>query len=249
MATYHWEGKDLQLTSKGLDALSKIKEIAEKYGFSDEAYWPMVRGGYIVGFCLKHDACELIGERDGITLISLEEVEINGPDGRIAVKATAQNSTGKVDITYGEASTVNCGPKPYLWCMAEKRAKDRAILKLTGIYAHGIYSEEEAEDFKKEHFLSPSNTTSGIEQKPTTPPPAPKPTPSTSEDPILDEQVKVKGNLIKWRDVDLGYLQWCVSNQKGPWEKAQKVLEWRQGLAQKAAGILNGTALGGEDQW
>jgi len=34
----------------------------------------------------------------------------------------------------------------YVYAMAEKRAKDRVILKLAGL--HGVYSEEEADEFK-----------------------------------------------------------------------------------------------------
>jgi hypothetical protein len=33
---------------------------------------------------------------------------------------------------------------PYVWAMAEKRAKDRVILKLAGLY--GVYSDEEISD-------------------------------------------------------------------------------------------------------
>jgi hypothetical protein len=36
---------------------------------------------------------------------------------------------------------------PYVYAMAEKRAKDRVILKLAGL--HGAYSEDEADDFKQ----------------------------------------------------------------------------------------------------
>lgn len=41
----------------------------------------------------------------------------------------------------------------YVYAMAEKRAKDRVILKLTGL--HGIYSEDEADEFKE----TPRNAT------------------------------------------------------------------------------------------
>ena len=36
----------------------------------------------------------------------------------------------------------------YVYAMAEKRAKDRVILKLAGL--HGVYSEDEADDFKQQ---------------------------------------------------------------------------------------------------
>jgi hypothetical protein len=35
----------------------------------------------------------------------------------------------------------------YVYAMAEKRGKDRVILKLAGL--HGVYSEDEADDFKQ----------------------------------------------------------------------------------------------------
>jgi hypothetical protein len=69
------------------------------------------------------------------------------------IKATA---TGRYDSvqSYGSATK---GRHPdgnvahaYLVEMAEKRAKARAVLKLCGAYKHGVYSEDESEDFKQE---------------------------------------------------------------------------------------------------
>jgi len=37
----------------------------------------------------------------------------------------------------------------YVMEMAEKRAMSRAVLKLTGFYQLGVYSEHESEDFKR----------------------------------------------------------------------------------------------------
>lgn len=50
----------------------------------------------------------------------------------------------------GEASDANLTKmsKAYRWAMAEKRAKDRVILKLLGV-AGDMYSEEEADEFKE----------------------------------------------------------------------------------------------------
>ena len=46
--------------------------------------------------------------------------------------------SGNYQVTPKQAS--------YVYAMAEKRAKDRVIIKLAGL--HGAYSEEEADDFK-----------------------------------------------------------------------------------------------------
>ena len=40
---------------------------------------------------------------------------------------------------------------PYIASMAEKRGIDRCVLKLINAYQYGIYSEVEADDFKKEN--------------------------------------------------------------------------------------------------
>ena len=55
-----------------------------------------------------------------------------------------KNEEGKRPVvnscwTFGEANTRNCKMLPYLWAMAEKRGKDRAVLTMTGLYRY-IYS-------------------------------------------------------------------------------------------------------------
>jgi hypothetical protein len=55
----------------------------------------------------------------------------------------------------------------YVYAMAEKRAKDRVILKLAGL--HGLYSEDEADEFKE----SSSAPQQGRNAAPASPPSAP----------------------------------------------------------------------------
>ena len=50
--------------------------------------------------------------------------------------------------TYGEASPENAKQK-YKVAMAEKRALSRVVLKLSGLYEIGVYSEDESDDFKR----------------------------------------------------------------------------------------------------
>ena len=50
--------------------------------------------------------------------------------------------------TFGEASPKNT-KNAYVVSMAEKRAMSRVVLKLAGFYQHGIFSEDESDDFKK----------------------------------------------------------------------------------------------------
>ena len=69
------------------------------------------------------------------------------------MKATAQKSdTVALAIeTYGSAlmgQGGNCRSN-YVAEMAEKRALARAVLKLSGAYKHGVYAEDESDDFKQ----------------------------------------------------------------------------------------------------
>jgi hypothetical protein len=60
---------------------------------------------------------------------------------------TPDNESSRYEWSFGEASPAN-NKNAYPWAMAEKRGKDRVILKF--LAAHGdVYSEEEAEDFRK----------------------------------------------------------------------------------------------------
>ena len=64
----------------------------------------------------------------------------------IIIKANATMGENKIE-TFGEASEKNTR-NGYPVAIAEKRAMSRAVLKLSGFYALGIMSEEEADDFK-----------------------------------------------------------------------------------------------------
>tara|TARA_R110000744_G_scaffold149601_1_gene262764 strand:+ start:138 stop:542 length:405 start_codon:yes stop_codon:yes gene_type:complete len=70
-----------------------------------------------------------------------------------AVKCRAANSEVVIE-TFGSAlkgdgyKDGNCNTW-YVLEMAEKRAMSRGVLKLTGFYELGVFSEDESEDFKK----------------------------------------------------------------------------------------------------
>mgnify|MGYP003321190732 FL=1 len=66
------------------------------------------------------------------------------------VKATASkdNWNGSIE-TYGSAWLEKNSKNNYMAEMAEKRALARAVLKISGAYKHGVYGEDEADDFKQ----------------------------------------------------------------------------------------------------
>jgi len=66
----------------------------------------------------------------------------------IEARAFKRADPERVTVTYGEVNPKNCR-NDYPVAMAEKRALSRAILKTAGLYAHGVFGEDEAEDFKK----------------------------------------------------------------------------------------------------
>ena len=69
------------------------------------------------------------------------------------MKATAKKGT-KVIETFGSALKGNSFKEGstntwYVAEMAEKRALSRGVLKMAGLYEHGIFGEDESESFKR----------------------------------------------------------------------------------------------------
>lgn len=100
-----------------------------------------------VAWIAYHKFLERVAQKAGITfdepkIFNLQADEIalyvNGKKGEFSAWAIGEASTGNLTKT----------SKNYRWAMAEKRAKDRVILKLLGI-AGDMYSEEEADEFKE----------------------------------------------------------------------------------------------------
>ena len=67
----------------------------------------------------------------------------------VVIKAIASMGTDNVFVeSFGEATPENTNQKPpYYSAMAEKRALARVVLKICGAYKHGVYGEDEADDF------------------------------------------------------------------------------------------------------
>jgi len=81
---------------------------------------------------------------------SFDKIEIERGEIIMVVKGFIPNTTGVIEVwATGEANGQNCTAE-YYGAMAEKRAKDRVILKLINAYEYGIYSEVEADTFKKQ---------------------------------------------------------------------------------------------------
>ena len=126
-----------------------IVDAFKNLGFSDkeisEGCWTLERSGKKVASIALHKFLERVAAKAGIDFY-LPSV-LNCSEKEIAVCVQGKDKHGAEAWSIGEASVVNC-PNPYRWAMAEKRAKDRVILKLLGIAGY-MYSEEEADEFKE----------------------------------------------------------------------------------------------------
>ena len=121
----------------------KIKELAEKYELTNDDFWKHKQSGKWI---LTHDACTIISHKEEIKLESFDSLYQSDNECRFLI---GMSKDGRIVKSVGEAGKSNCTSK-YLGCMAEKRVRDRCVLKLINAYEYGIYSEEESDDFKSQ---------------------------------------------------------------------------------------------------
>lgn len=116
-----------------------VKNILQELKFNpDDCLWNKHNA-----VCMKHKYIEIAGQNKGVIIESLDEIEKNSKEGVVAIKCTASLNDNRV-ITYGEATPKN-NTNAYPYAMAEKRAIDRAVLKLIGIHGF-VYSEDEVDN-------------------------------------------------------------------------------------------------------
>jgi len=139
----------------------KINELKKEYDLDDSDFWSLPQNKRVR--ILRHDTCERIASMEGVRYEKPEWLS-RGEAGVWAVQASGyipneSDDPENILWTTGEASKDNCTAK-YLVNMAEKRAKDRLVLKLIKAYEYGIKSEEEADDFKEPEDDKTVKTTS-----------------------------------------------------------------------------------------
>lgn len=136
----------------------RIEAVSKEYDLPADAFWQIPQNKQWV---CKHAALEVVATKAGIKWQLPQIIEAKTADG-IAAMVVAGEMGDRTEWATGEASPKNC-KNAYPWAMAEKRAKDRVILKLVGI--HGlVYSEEEVDDFKGQQ--APLEPTSSHNNKP-----------------------------------------------------------------------------------
>ena len=119
-----------------------IKDLAKKHNFKkDVDYWQHKQSGQWI---LKHNSIEKIANSESIKIQKIESLYQSETSCRFLITMGKWIDDQCVDIvtTSGEADGKNC-KMAYISCMAEKRGRDRAILKLLNAYEYGIYSDSE----------------------------------------------------------------------------------------------------------
>ena len=125
-----------------------INDLGKKYNLDSKVDVWKCHDNYI----LTHDAITKIAHMENIKLSRVESIYQSETSCRFLITMVKEDKDGNViaSITsVGEADTKNC-KMSYISSMAEKRGIDRAVLKLIKAYEWGVYSEIEAEAFKKE---------------------------------------------------------------------------------------------------
>jgi hypothetical protein len=118
-----------------------ISKILSEYGETPkDACWDC-HGTWVV----YHKAIERMAARAGIAFMSPQVIEASS-EKKIATIVVHGTMGDRDEWSFGEASPAN-NKNAYPFAMAEKRAKDRVVLKLLGL--HGLYSEDESDDFKR----------------------------------------------------------------------------------------------------
>ena len=126
----------------------EIKDLANKYNLDPKTdFWKHKQSGKWI---ITHDACEKIASMENIILAKWETLNSERDFCRflITMAMPMQDTAERLITSIGEASKENCQSK-YYGSMAEKRGVDRCILKLINAYEYGIYSDSEADSFKK----------------------------------------------------------------------------------------------------
>lgn len=136
----------------------EVVEIGKKYNLDSSVDLWDCQGTWVI----THKALERIAAQENIQWTRPPEIVCSDTDNNVVLIAYGKLGE-REEWSTGEASSDNYPKrgraKRYPWAIAEKRAKDRVILKLINLAGY-LYSEEESEEFKDARPKQP-------EEKPT----------------------------------------------------------------------------------
>jgi len=123
----------------------KLQAIIKEVGLTErQATWDC-HGTPVV----LHKALEKIAAAKNIVFDAPQIIECS-TEKKYAVLCVTGHMEGATEWSIGEAAPYN-NKNSYPFAMAEKRAKDRVILKLVGLHGD-VYSQDEAEEFNFAQF-------------------------------------------------------------------------------------------------
>ena len=124
-----------------------VQQLKDWYHLEDQDFWELKRGGRTQTI-ITHSACEKIANRINVVIDQPQWLSC-GQNGVWVVQVTGWKmlEPDKKVWTTGESSPDNCKTQ-YPVAMAEKRAKDRLILKLVNASESGLISEIEMDELQ-----------------------------------------------------------------------------------------------------
>ena len=143
----------------------QLFKFMEVYKIASDEIWEVRTGG---AWAIKHSALERVAAEQNITFDRPQISERDSVNKVVAMMVTGRMGT-RTEWSFGEASPLNYKTTEkmaaYPYAIAEKRAKDRVILKL--LNAHGaLYSESEADEFQQRpnpHVTRPDDLVPAVE--------------------------------------------------------------------------------------
>ena len=123
------------------DKKAAVMKVLSEYDLDSSAVWNCHGTPVIL-----HKALERVADKAKISFDPPHIVETN-EEKKVAVICVTGRRGEDMAWSFGEAMPSN-NKNSYPFAMAEKRGKDRVILKLIGLSGEA-YSEDEADDFKK----------------------------------------------------------------------------------------------------
>ena len=132
--------------------MAKIQELQKKYSLSKDDFWNLTGNVWII----THDAVERIAKMENV--IFENPTIINSDRDYCHLFGTAsiikEGKKIREDWSFGEADLKLNVKNKYPFAMASKRLRDRLTLSLIDAYEYGIYSDTEADSFKKKNEAS-----------------------------------------------------------------------------------------------
>lgn len=125
----------------------RLQSLAKDNGLTKDHFFKSPQGFVII----TRQGIERIQAHKGIR-VTYEVISLSDDLKHVVIKATGEmarkDGLPVTMETFGESAPDNTRQK-YPVAMAEKRALARCILKISGMYELGVFSEDESDDFKR----------------------------------------------------------------------------------------------------